>query len=124
MAVVTGRLLDSDLVLRAIGVTTAVSGLSLIAAPRTALLAMGARTNDPAPLLFRVVGMFMTVSGGLLIEDVGNRRVLRWSLVQKAGAVTGVTLGVVGGQYRPPALLVACFDGLCAALIARRFIRR
>ena len=124
VAVVTGRLLDSDLVIRSIGVATAVSGLSLVAAPRTALLAMGARTDDPAPLLFRVVGMFMTVSGGLLTEDADNPRVLRWSLVQKAGAVTGMTLGVVGGQYRSPALLVAGFDGLCAALIARRLLRR
>jgi len=116
--------LDSKLAIRAIGIATAASGLSLVAAPRLALRAMGAHTDDPAPLLFQVVGMFMTVSGGLLAEDAGNPRVLRWSLMQKAGAVTGVTLGVVGGQYRPPALAVASFDGLCAALIARRLVRR
>ena len=52
----------------AIGGATAVSGLGLIAAPRLVLCILGAGRSDPAPFLFRIIGMFMTVSGGLLAD--------------------------------------------------------
>lgn len=108
---------------RVVGLTTAASGLSLVAAPRLALRAMGAATPDPAPLLFRVVGMFMTVAGGLLVDGADEPLALRWSAVQKAGAVAGVTLGVAGGQYHPRALAVALFDAGSAVLLVRRLRR-
>jgi hypothetical protein len=111
-------------VARLIGATTAVSGASLVAAPRTALRGMGAAVTDPAPLLYRVVGMFMTVSGGLLADGATDPLALRWSLVQKTGAVLGVGLGVATGQYRPRSLAVAAFDGLSAVLLARMLVRR
>lgn len=106
-------------VARAIGATTAASGLGLVVAPRTALRLMGAPTPDPAPLLYRVVGMFMTVSGGLLLDGAEHRVVLRWSLAQKSGAVAGVGLGVLRGDYRKRALLVASFDAVSAVALAR-----
>jgi hypothetical protein len=110
-------------VARLIGGTTALSGASLIAAPRTALRGMGAADPDPAPLLYRVVGMFMAVSGGLLADGTTNPLALRWSLAQKTGAVLGVGLGVATGQYRPRALGVAAFDAASAVLLARMLTR-
>jgi hypothetical protein len=118
------KAIKDDAAARLIGFTTAASGLWLVAAPRTALRRMGAADPDPAPLLFRIVGMFMTVSGGLLADDPHDRVVLRWSLAQKVGAVLGVSLGVAGGQYRGRALTVAAFDAANAALLARMAVRR
>lgn len=115
--------MKDDTVARFIGLTTAASGLSLLAAPRTALRGMGAGAADPAPLLFRVVGMFMTVSGGLLADGADSRLALRWSVAQKTGAVLGVSLGVAGGQYRPRSLVVAGFDAVSAVLLARMLLR-
>ena len=111
-------------VARLIGGTTAASGAALMAAPRTALRAMGAEAIDPAPLLYRVVGMFMAVSGGLLVDGATDTRALRWSLAQKTGAALGVGLGVASGQYRPRALAVAAFDAAGAVLLARMLARR
>ncbi|MGH9133596.1 MAG: hypothetical protein ACRDZZ_06645, partial [Ilumatobacteraceae bacterium] len=52
----------------AVGAATAVSGLALVAVPRLALRALGAGRAEPSPFLFRIIGMFMTVSGGLLAD--------------------------------------------------------
>lgn len=106
-------------VARGIGVTTALSGLGLLLAPETSLRAMGAPTTSPAPLLYRVIGMFMTVAGGVLTDGTTTPVVLRWAVAQKVGAVGGVALGVAGGQYRRAALGVAGFDALSALLLAR-----
>ena len=112
----------------AIGVATLLSGVGLAAAPRLALRAMGAGTARPAPLLFRVVGMFMVVCGGLLADasrpGPAPREVLRWSAAQKVGATTAMTLGVVSRSYRPRALLVAAFDGACALVLVRQLRSR
>jgi hypothetical protein len=110
---------DDTTVARLIGLSTAASGLSLMTAPTTSLRLMGARADQPAPLLFRVIGMFMTVSGGLLADGADSPLAHRWSLAQKIGATAGVTAGVVSGQYRPRALAVAAFDGTCALLLLR-----
>lgn len=115
---------DETTLARLIGATTLASGLGLVVAPRTSLRLMGAATPDPAPLLYRVVGMFMTVSGGLLLEGAEQRVVLRWSLAQKTGAVAGVGLGVLRGDYRKRALLVASFDAVSAAALARMLASR
>ena len=104
---------------RIIGATTLASGMGLLAAPRLSLRFMGAEPPPPAPLLFRVVGMFMGVSGGLLLDGPQDPVVLRWSLVQKTGAALGVGLGVATGDYRQRALVVAGFDAASAVLIAR-----
>jgi hypothetical protein len=88
------------------------------------LRAVGAADPDPAPLLYRVVGMFMTVAGGLLVDGASEPLALRWSLAQKTGAVLGVGLGVVTGSYRPRALAVAAFDAASAVALARMLARR
>ncbi|MHA3703856.1 hypothetical protein ACXR2U_16920 [Jatrophihabitans sp. YIM 134969] len=115
--------MNDKTVARGIGVTTALSGLGLLVAPSTSLRAMGAASSAPAPLLFRVVGMFMTVSGGLLTDGTTTPVILRWALAQKAGAVGGVALGVAQGDYRRAALGVAAFDAASAVLLARMLRR-
>jgi hypothetical protein len=115
---------DEVVVARVIGVSTLLSGLSLLLAPRLMLRLLGADADRPAPLLFRVVGMFMGVSGGLLAEGAEQPMVVRWSIVQKIGATLGVTLGVLTGQYRPRALGVASFDAVSSILLMRMLRRR
>jgi hypothetical protein len=113
----------AKLVARLIGASTASSGLSLVLWPRRALRMMGAAQTDPAPLLYRVIGMFMIVSGGLLADGGDVPLAVRWSLAQKVGATVGVSAGVIGGQYRRRALAVAAFDGGCGVLLARMLLR-
>jgi hypothetical protein len=111
----------------AIGLSTAASGASLLVAPRLALRLMGAGTTSPAPFLFRVVGMFMVVTGGNLADasrdGAPDAVALRWGLVQKVGASTAMTVGVLTGAYRRRALGVALFDGACAAALAALALR-
>ena len=109
---------------RLIGATTLASGLGLLLAPRLSLRLMGAGTAPPAPLLFRVVGMFMGVTGGLLADGAEERVVLRWSVVQKTGAAAAMTVGVVRGDYARRALAVAAFDAASAVVLGRELARR
>lgn len=106
----------------AIGGATAASGLGLIAAPRLVLRVMGAGTQEPAPFLFRIIGMFMTVSGGLLADGArasrGGRMALRWAMVAKIGAAIGVYSGVRSKRFGKQGLALAVFDASAAGLIA------
>jgi hypothetical protein len=111
----------STLAALAIGGTTALSGAALVVAPAVALRALGARTPEPAPYLFRIVGVFMTLSGGVLVDGIrspGSAPVaLRWSAAQKLLAATAMTLGVRNGHYHRRALAVAAFDGACGVTL-------
>jgi hypothetical protein len=106
----------------AIGATTLASGAALVVRPALVLRLLGARTPEPAPLLFRIVGMFMGVAGGLLVDasrqDPPPLVALRWSLAQKVGATSAMALGVRAGHYRRQALAVAAFDGLSVVVLA------
>lgn len=85
---------------------------------------MGADDPDPAPLLFRVIGAFMVVTGGLLADESDSETVLRWSVAQKAAASTAVAGGVAFGHYHPRALAVAAFDAASAVVLSRMLRRR
>ena len=106
----------------AIGGLTAASGLALIAAPRFVLWVLGAGRAAPSPFLFRIIGMFMTVSGGLLADGARSpsqgRIALRWSLAAKVGAATAVALGVRSKRFGKQALALAAFDAAAAGLVA------
>ena len=110
----------------AIGGATAVSGLGLIAAPRLVLRVLGAGRTEPTPFLFRIIGMFMTVSGGLLADGAlarplpnggAGRVALRWALVAKVGAAIAVAYGVRSKRFGKQGLALAAFDASAAALI-------
>ena len=51
-----------------VGIFTAASGLFVLTFPKTSLSLLGANDPDPAPYLFGLVGMFMLLFGGLLID--------------------------------------------------------
>lgn len=109
----------------AVGGATAVSGLGLIAAPRLVLFILGAGRSDPAPFLFRIIGMFMAVSGGLLADAARSPRSprsarvgLRWALAAKVGAAVAVWCGVRSKRFGKQALALAAFDASAAGLVA------
>ena len=105
-----------------IGGATAASGLGLIAAPRLVLRILGAGRSEPSPFLFRIIGMFMTVSGGLLADGAraprAGRVALRWAMVAKVGAAIGVYAGVRSKRFGKQGLALAAFDASAAGLIA------
>ena len=110
----------------AIGGATAVSGIGLIVAPTLVLRMLGAGRAEPTPFLFRIIGMFMTVSGGLLADGARPRRApsagagrvaLRWAMVAKIGAATAVGYGVRSKRFGKQGLALAAFDASAAALI-------
>jgi hypothetical protein len=104
-----------------IGVITAVSGLFLLAFPKTALNLLDAGTTDPASYLFGLIGMFMLLFGGLLIDT--SRRVdpapvaLFWCAIQKVAATIAMFVGLISDVYGWLALLLVLFDGLSALVI-------
>lgn len=111
----------------AIGGATALSGLGLIVAPRQVLRILGAGRAEPAPFLFRIIGMFMTVSGGLLVDGArarpstgtgAGRLALRWAMVAKIGAAVAVGCGVRSKRFGKQGLALAAFDASAAVLIA------
>lgn len=113
-----GPLLDLAL---AVGAGTAASGVGLMVMPRLALRLLGAGRTDPAPFLFRVVGMFMTVSGGSMVDvcrapepsPVG----LRWALAAKIGATLMVSGGIRSRRLGRQALALAAIDATAAGLL-------
>ncbi|HVE45675.1 MAG TPA: hypothetical protein VNA57_02850 [Acidimicrobiales bacterium] len=112
----------------AVGAGTAASGLALMVMPRLALRLLGAGRTDPAPFFFRVIGMFMAVSGGQMVEvcrapeppAVG----LRWALAAKTGAAAMLSGGILSRRLGKQAWAVAAVDAASAALLLRIMRRR
>jgi hypothetical protein len=111
----------------AIGGATALSGLGLIIAPRQVLWMLGAGRSEPAPFLFRIIGMFMAVSGGLLMDGArprptpangAGRVALRWAMVAKIGAAIAIGVGVRSKRFGKQGLALAAFDASAAVAIA------
>lgn len=116
---------DSGPLLRAanaVGGATTLSGLGLVLAPNLVLRVLGARSPEPAPFLFRIIGMFMCVSGGSLADASRVRPyapvAMRWAFVAKVGASVAVVSGVLSKRFGKQALGLAAFDAGAAALIA------
>lgn len=110
-----------------VGVLTAASGLFVLTFPKTSLSLLGANDPDPAPYLFGLVGMFMLLFGGLLV-DAARRPdpppvALFWCLIQKVAAVIAMLVGVFTDVYGWFAVVVALFDAACA-LVIRALWRR
>lgn len=105
----------------AVGAATAASGVGLMLMPRLALRLLGAGRTDPAPFLFRVVGMFMLVSGGSMADvcrapepsPVG----LRWALAAKIGATVMVSGGIRKHWMGKQAVALAAIDAAAAGLL-------
>ena len=111
----------------AIALITVVSGLVQMLAPRFVLRLTGSEISPAGAHFFGIVGMFMLLFGGALLQEVFSNPaqpiVALWAALQKAGAVGGVVLGVLKGIFSPLALGVSGFD-LISALIIFSYWRR
>ena len=115
------------LALLLIGAITVVSGLAQLLAPGFVLAIIGGDTAPAATQGFATVGMFMVVTGAMLVQDLwrrsGEPTVPLWIGVQKVAAAALVGLGVSRGLFAPLALGVAAFD-LLSGVLAFLFVAR
>ena len=105
----------------AIAAITVLGGLAQLLEPRLVLRLIGGEITPASAHFFGIVGMFMLLFGGALLQEVFSSSaqpiVALWAALQKFGAVAAVALGVVRGIFSPLALLVASFDLISAAVI-------
>ena len=115
------------LALLLIGAITVASGLAQLLAPGFVLSVIGGDTAPAAAQGFATVGMFMVVTGAMLVQDLwrrsGEPTVPLWIGVQKVAAAALVGLGVMRGLFAPLALGVAAFD-LLSGVLAFVFVAR
>ena len=115
------------LALLLIGAITVASGLAQLLAPGFVLSVIGGDTAPAAAQGFATVGMFMVVTGAMLVQDLwrrsGEPTVPFWIGVQKVAAAALVGLGVMRGLFAPLALGVAAFD-LLSGVLAFVFVAR
>jgi hypothetical protein len=101
-------------VLQVVSAATVVSGLVQLVAPRFVLGKVGASQSSTDKQLFATIGMFMTVIGALLYQELSDGNadqvVLLWAALQKFGAAGAVGIGVRRRVFARRALQVACFD--------------
>lgn len=111
----------------AISLITVVSGLAQLIAPAFVLEIVGAETSASAQHLFRTVGMFMAITGGLFLQSLlshsDERSIPFWIGVQKLAAAGLVSWGVLTGIFGTLALGVAAFD-LLSGVLAWIFLSR
>lgn len=104
-----------------IAIITAFSGLLQVFAPGLVLQIISAQNNPTSRHFFSIVGMFMFLFGGALIQalfsSVPQSVVVLWSGLQKFGAAVAVTLGITKAIFSPLAFAVAGFDLLSGIVI-------
>jgi hypothetical protein len=107
--------------LRAIAVLTVVSGLVQIVAPAPILSFLHGEVSPTSAHFFRIIGMFMALFGGLLLQalrsGLGSRLAVNWCGYQKLGAFAAVSWAVAAKLMVPLALGVAGFDLLSGIAI-------
>ena len=105
----------------AIGILTLASGLSLVVFPGFALDMLDATNTADTRYLFRIVGMFTGLFGGVLTTAVrsGAREdvALAWCVVQKTGAFVAMSTAVAVDVFGPLGLVVAFVDGASAVVV-------
>jgi len=108
-------------VLVAISALTALSGLVQAVSPGLILGLIGGDTSAANRHSFGIVGMFMVLFGGLLLQALLSSRhhplAVFWAGLQKLGAAGAVGLGVGKGLFSSLAWAVAGFDLLTGVLI-------
>ncbi len=107
----------------AIGLVTVASGALQLAQPGLILTLIAGPSSAMARHFFAIVGMFMVLFGGLVLQTLRSESrgepggvALLWCTLQKLGASAAVGLGVLSGVFSPIALLVAGFDLASAVL--------
>jgi hypothetical protein len=115
-------------VLNGVAWLTLASGALQAVAPRLILNRLARRPDALSTHLFGTVGMFMTVSGGVLaaslrLSATDQSGPLAWCAAQKIGAATAVAIGVRRRVLSPLALGVAAFD-LASGVLTLHYRRR
>lgn len=104
-----------------ISVTTLVSGIVQMVVPAFILGMVGAEITAATRQCFAIVGMFMFLFGGMLLQVLISRQMITpvflWAGLQKIGAFVAVGIGVMNHVFSPAAMLVASFDLLSGILI-------
>ena len=114
-------------VVAAISTLTVLSGLGQLVAPGVVLDLLGAESTPTTRHFFAIVGMFMAVVGGVVLQALLTEPtpsyVVLWGAVQKLGAFIAVAVGVARDLFGSIALVVALFDLLTAVLAGVLWLR-
>jgi hypothetical protein len=104
-----------------ISAATVISGIVQIFAPEFVLKLVGANRDLTADHFFSIIGMFMALFGGMLLQamrSASNQQVaVFWAGSQKIGASLAVGIGVERHVFSTLALAVASFDFISGCLI-------
>ena len=103
-----------NLIVIVISFATILSGLTQMIMPGFVLAFIGATITETSSHFFAIVGMFMTLFGGLMLHAVYSAQpqkpAILWCAFQKLGAFVAVGLGIINGIFMPIAAGVALFD--------------
>jgi hypothetical protein len=103
-----------NMIVIVISVATVFSGLLQMISPNTVLSFIKGDITPASSHFFAIVGMFMTLFGGLMLHAVFSavpqRPAILWCALQKLGAFAAVGLGIMNGIFAPVAGAVALFD--------------
>lgn len=109
------------LIILLISIATVCSGLLQIISPGFVLNVIGAELTPTTKHIFAIVGMFMTLFGGMMLQAIysvnSNEAAIVWASFQKLGAALAVSLAVFYGIFNLLALSVAVFDLLSGLII-------
>lgn len=102
----------AKLVVLIIACLTLVSGFVQMIFPSFVLNLIGGDINPSAVHSFAIVGMFMLLFGGLMLNGIliNSTVMVFWAGLQKLGAAIAVFVGVQNGVFSWLALLIALFD--------------
>ena len=102
------------LVILIISIATVFSGLLQIISPGFVLNIIGAEITQTTKHFFAIVGMFMALFGGMMIQALysvnRNEAAVLWASFQKLGAAVAVGLGIFLGIFNWLTSSVAIFD--------------
>ena len=108
-----------------ISIATVFSGLLQIISPTYVLNIIGADITPTTKHFFAIVGMFMALFGGMMIQVLytvnQNEAAVLWASFQKIGAALAVGLGIYFGVFNWLALSVAVFDLLSGLLFLQYY---
>lgn len=116
-----------NLIVIGISLATIISGLAQMISPQTVLTFIQAEITPTSAHFFAIVGMFMTLFGGLMLHAIYSpypqRPAVLWCAFQKLGAFAAVGLGILNGIFAPIAAAVAIFD-LFSGLVFLYYYKR
>jgi hypothetical protein len=116
---------NSKLIILLISFITICSGILQVSSPGFVLDFIGAEITHTTKLFFAIIGMFMALFGGMMIQTLysanRNDAAILWASFQKLGAALAVGLGIYFKIFNWFALSVAVFDLLSGLLFLRYY---